>query len=115
MLRHRGQLAHGRVGKTAAPVHLLVMGWASHAALRLFALLSTAMNMGAQQITVMLLAGRLSDVVHPSLLWGTVAGFVSKDLLDKHCVVCDRSTRRRDEARKLAFSGMFSVVTTVIF
>ena len=81
----------------------------------LFALLSTAMNLGAQQITVMLLAGRLSDVVHPSLLCGTVAGFVSKDLLDNHFVFCDRSTRRRDEARKLAFSGMFSVVTTVIF
>lgn len=81
----------------------------------LFAALSTAMNLGAQQITVMLLVGRMGDVLHPSLLCGTVAGFASKYLLDKRFVFCDRSSRRRDEARKLVFYGVFSVATTVIF
>lgn len=81
----------------------------------LFALLSTAMNLGAQHVTVMLLVGRVADVLHPSLLCGTVAGFASKYLLDKRFVFCDRSDRHRDEARKLVFYGVFSVVTTVIF
>ena len=81
----------------------------------LFALLSTATNLGAQQIAVMLLVGRVADVLHPSLLCGTVAGFASKYMLDKRFVFRDRSARRRDEARKLVFYGLFSVATTVIF
>ena len=81
----------------------------------LFALLSTAMNLGAQQIALMLLAGRVGDVLHASLLCGTVAGFASKYLLDKHFVFRDRSATGCDEARKLVFSGAFSVATTVIF
>ncbi len=81
----------------------------------LFALLSTAMNLGAQQIALALLVGRVTDVLHPSLLCGTVAGFASKYLLDKRFIFRDRSARRRDEARKLVFYGVFSVATTVIF
>ena len=73
------------------------------------------MNLGAQQITFMLRVGRVADVLHPSLLCGTVAGFGSKYLLDKRFVFCDRSPRRRDEARKLVFYGVFSGATTVIF
>ena len=80
-----------------------------------FALLSTAMNLGAQQTAVVLLAGRVSDVLHASLLCGTAAGFASKYLLDKRFVFCDRSARRRDEARKVVLYGVFSVATTVIF
>ena len=81
----------------------------------LFALLSTAMNLAAQQISAVALSGRVSDVLHASLLCGTVAGFASKYLLDKRFVFRDRSQRHRDEARKLLFSGVFSVATTVIF
>ena len=81
----------------------------------LFALLSTAMNLGAQQMAVVLLAGRVSDVLHASLLCGTAAGFASKYLLDKRFVFFDRSVRRRDEARKVVLYAAFSVATTVIF
>ncbi len=81
----------------------------------LFALLSTTVNLGAQQIVVMLLAGRVNDVLHPSLLCGTVAGFASKYLLDKRFVFCCRSAKRSDEARKIVLYGVFSVATTVIF
>ena len=81
----------------------------------LFAFISTAINLGAQQIGIVMLEGRVSDVLHASLLCGTVMGFASKYLLDKHFVFCDRSTTRVDEVRKLVFYGVFSVVTTVIF
>ena len=81
----------------------------------LFAMLSTAMNLAAQQMAVVLLAGRVSDVLHASLLCGTAAGFASKYLLDKRFVFFDRSARRRDEARKVVVYGVFSVATTVIF
>lgn len=81
----------------------------------LFALLSTAMNLGTQQIAVMALTGRVGPVLPLSLLAGTATGFVAKYLLDKHFIFFDQSSDGREEARKVVLYGLFSVFTTLLF
>ena len=81
----------------------------------LFALLSTAMNLGTQQIAVMALTGLVGPVLPLSILCGTAAGFVSKYLLDKNFIFFDQSRDGIDETRKVMLYGFFSVFTTALF
>lgn len=100
------------------PVTLSAASWKAHhvAVLYvLFALLSTAVNLGTQQIAVMALTGRVGPVLPASLLAGTAAGFVAKYLLDKNFIFLDRSADGREEARKVVLYGFFSVFTTLLF
>ena len=80
-----------------------------------FALFSTALNLGSQQIVGKMLAGRISEVLPASILCGTVAGFAAKYLLDKNFIFFDRSETHGAEARKFSLYAAFSVFTTLIF
>lgn len=81
----------------------------------LFAMLSTAINLGCQQIAVAALAGRVGPVLPLSILAGTAAGFASKYLLDKHFIFFDASADGLEETRKLLLYAGFSVFTTALF
>ncbi|MGI3899544.1 MAG: GtrA family protein [Janthinobacterium lividum] len=79
-----------------------------------FALLSTGINLGTQQIAMMLFV-QFAGTLPLSLLAGTVAGFVAKYILDKNFIFFDHSVGRSEEVRKVALYGFFSVFTTVLF
>ena len=90
------------------PSHLL-------AAYALFAALSTAINLGTQHMIVLVLSGRVPNTLAVSIGCGTIAGFVSKYLFDKHLIFFDHSRTRVDETRKVALYGGFSILTTLVF
>ncbi|MCF6371275.1 GtrA family protein [Rhizobium halophilum] len=77
-----------------------------------FAVIATAVNFLAQEMTVQVLPG------HPlilSILIGTIAGFAVKYVLDKKWIFFDGYTSHSSEAKKIALYGLFSVLTTAIF
>ena len=78
----------------------------------LFAALSIAVNLGVQGIAVAALPGAPLPF---AMACGTGAGFATKYLLDKYFIFQDRSTDRREEARKVALYGFFGVFTTLLF
>ena len=80
-----------------------------------FALLSTGINLGTQQVAVMVLTGVIGPVLPLSMLSGTLAGFVSKYLLDKNFIFFDTSRGHADETRKVLLYVLFSVFTTALF
>jgi putative flippase GtrA len=77
-----------------------------------FAGLSTAANLGAQQLVVSMAPAAPLMV---SIVTGTVLGFGSKYILDKRFVFYDDHASHCDEARKVVTYGLLSVVTTAIF
>ena len=78
----------------------------------LFAVVATVVNLAAQDVV-----HRLSPVAKLplSILVGTAAGFLTKYVLDKRWVFDDGYDGARDEMRKVALYGAFSVLTTLVF
>ena len=76
----------------------------------LFAALSTAANLLAQELVV-----RLGAMLPLAIVAGTAAGFLTKYVLDKKWIFYDRYTTHRHELRKVSLYGAFSVVTTLVF
>src|SRR4051812_8848275 len=78
----------------------------------LFAIIATAMNLAAQEIVY-----RVTPVARLplSILVGTVAGFLTKYVLDKKWIFDDGYSSHRDEMRKISLYGAFSVATTLVF
>jgi len=78
----------------------------------LFAVLATVANLAAQEFVV-----RISPIapLPLSILTGTAVGFILKYLLDKKWVFDDRYGGHRQELRKVALYGAFSVFTTLVF
>lgn len=79
----------------------------------LFAIFAMLANLLTQEATI-----RLSPPFAPltlSILMGTAAGFLLKYLLDKKWVFDDSYGGHRQELRKIALYGTFSVLTTLIF
>jgi putative flippase GtrA len=78
----------------------------------LFAVLATVANLAAQELVI-----RLSPIapLPLSIFTGTAVGFILKYLLDKKWVFDDRYGGHRQEIRKAALYGAFSVFTTLVF
>ena len=78
----------------------------------LFAAVATVINLAAQAV-----AFRLSPIapLPVSILVGTAAGFAAKYVLDKRWIFNDGYAGGREEARKIALYGAFSVLTTLVF
>ena len=76
----------------------------------LFAVIATLANLAAQEAVV-----RLAPPLALSIAAGTAVGFAVKYLLDRKWIFFDRFTSHREEARKLSFYGLFSIVTTLVF
>lgn len=78
----------------------------------IFAAVSTLVNFAVQEAVMrMSPAGTLM----PSIMAGTIAGFVVKYALDKKWIFFDGYTSHGNEARKIMVYGMFSVLTTLTF
>jgi putative flippase GtrA len=78
----------------------------------LFAVIATAMNLGAQAIVYALVPVQALAL---SMLAGTGVGFAVKYLLDKRWIFFDGYHGPAKEARKIFLYGSFSVAMTLIF
>lgn len=78
----------------------------------LSAAISVVANLLAQEATVQA-APRANIMV--SIVAGTLFGFLVKYLIDKTWTFRDSYTTHFAESRKVFLSGLFSVVTTIIF
>ena len=78
----------------------------------LFAILSTVLNFAVQEAVVRTLP---RDPLLPSIVAGTIAGFIFKYILDKNWIFFDSYTSHSTEARKVFLYALFSIFTTMIF
>ena len=76
------------------------------------AAISVIANLLAQEATVQAAPGA---PVMVSIVVGTLFGFFVKYLMDKTWTFRDSYTTHSAESRKIVLSGLFSVVTTIIF
>lgn len=76
-----------------------------------FAILSTIVNIAAQDLTMRFVAANVAL----SIGAGTVSGFAVKYWLDRRFIFNSRYTGVASEARKIGFYGLFSVFTTLTF
>lgn len=79
----------------------------------LFALLATAVNLLAQWPFFQLFEGWW--VLYATLFVGTLAGLVTKYLLDKKWIFNYQSTSKADDLQKFGLYSLMGVFTTVIF
>lgn len=77
-----------------------------------FAAVSIPANLGTQEVVIRLVP--IAPLV-VSIAAGTVVGFVVKYLLDKRWIFFDGYASHREELRKVALYGVFSVATTLVF
>ncbi|HJN97122.1 MAG: hypothetical protein CMQ15_12075 [Gammaproteobacteria bacterium] len=78
-----------------------------------FAVLATLANLLAQEILIRLYADSYAIVV--AMLAGTLAGWISKYLLDKHYIFDFQSNSPRQDFKKFLSYGLTGVLTTVVF
>lgn len=78
-----------------------------------FALAATAVNLGLQWVWLDLYQGPFA--LPAALVLGTLAGLVTKYLLDKRWIFGDRSTGAATHARKFSLYSAMGLVTTAIF
>jgi putative flippase GtrA len=78
----------------------------------LFAIVSTIVNLGTQELVV-----RAAPVapLALSILAGTATGFAVKYVLDKYWIFHDAYAGHGRELRKITLYGLFSVLTTLVF
>lgn len=76
------------------------------------AVVSVAANLVGQQITVV---SAPAAPLMVSILVGTITGFIVKYLIDKIWTFREAYTNPRAEAHRITLSGLFSVLTTLIF
>jgi len=77
-----------------------------------FAVLATLANLATQEVVTRIAP---TSSLMPSILMGTIAGFVLKYLLDKKWVFDDGYDGHRQEIQKITLYGAFSVLTTLVF
>ena len=79
----------------------------------LFAVLATLLNLSAQEVVVRTYDG--SFAIYLAMAFGTLAGLVSKYLLDKNYIFQFITTSHREGFRKFTLYGLTGVATTAIF
>jgi putative flippase GtrA len=78
-----------------------------------FAVISTAMNIGSQEITTRVYGGLLHIPI--SVFIGTAVGLVVKYLLDKNWIFRFRTVGAKHDASTFALYTIMGLVTTVVF
>ncbi|PJI91468.1 putative flippase GtrA [Yoonia maricola] len=76
------------------------------------AVVSVVANLVAQQFTVV---GMPAAPLMASIIVGTIVGFIVKYVIDKTWTFREAYTTHKGEARRITLSGLFSVLTTLIF
>ena len=79
----------------------------------LFAILATLLNLSTQEVVVRTYDG--SFAIYLAMAFGTLAGLVSKYLLDKNYIFQFITTSHREGFRKFTLYGLTGVATTAIF
>lgn len=79
----------------------------------LFAVISTSINVGTQYISFALYSGFLS--LYIAMAAGTLAGLVTKYVLDKKFIFFHTCETRREDAQKFFLYSFMGVFTTLIF
>jgi putative flippase GtrA len=79
----------------------------------LFAVISTLFNLLFQYISFLVYNGALG--LYVGMFWGTLAGLVSKYILDKKCIFYHTPKDRKDDAKRFIFYSFTGVFTTLIF
>ncbi len=79
----------------------------------IFALIATAVNIGAQDIVIRNYIGAFDILI--SVVVGTGAGLVVKYILDKHYIFRFRARDAAHDTRTFALYTVMGLVTTVIF
>ena len=79
----------------------------------LFAILATLINLSVQEIVIRIYDG--SFPIYLAMMFGTLAGLVSKYLLDKKTIFQFISTSHREDLGKFTLYGLTGVATTAIF
>lgn len=79
----------------------------------LFAVLATLFNLSAQEIVVRTYDGAFS--IYLAMVLGTLAGLVSKYLLDKKYIFQFITTSHREDLGKFTLYGLTGIATTAIF
>jgi putative flippase GtrA len=79
----------------------------------LFAILATLLNLSTQEVVVRTYDG--SFAIYLAMAFGTLAGLVSKYLLDKNYIFQFITASHREGFRKFILYGLTGVATTAIF
>ena len=79
----------------------------------LFAILATLINLSVQEIVIRIYDG--SFPIYLAMMFGTLAGLVSKYLPDKKTIFGFITTSHREDLGKFTLYGLTGVVTTAIF
>lgn len=79
----------------------------------LFAVLATLFNLSAQEVVVRTYDGAFSIILAMAL--GTLAGLVSKYLLDKKYIFQVITTSHREDLGRFTLYGLTGIATTAIF
>ena len=79
----------------------------------LFAVLATLLNLLAQEAVVRSYDGAFA--IYLAIAFGTLAGLISKDLLDKKYIFRFISSSHRENLGRFSLYGMTGIATTAIF
>ena len=79
----------------------------------LFAILATLLNLASQEVVVRTYNDTFA--IYMAMALGTLAGLVSKYLLDKKYIFQFMTTSHREDLRKFTLYGMTGISITVIF
>ncbi|MBL4580252.1 MAG: GtrA family protein [Gammaproteobacteria bacterium] len=79
----------------------------------LFAVFATLLNLSTQEIVVRVYDGAFA--IYPAMVLGTLAGLVSKYLLDKKYIFRLITTSHRENLGKFTLYGLTGLATTAIF
>lgn len=79
----------------------------------LFAVLATLLNLTTQEVVVRTYDGAFT--IYLAMAFGTLAGLVSKYLLDKNYIFQFITTSHREDLGKFTLYGLTGIATTAIF
>lgn len=79
----------------------------------LFAVLATLLNLSAQEVVARTYDGAF--VIYLAMAFGTLAGLVSKYLLDKKYIFQFITTSHREDLGKFTLYGLTGLATTALF
>ncbi len=79
----------------------------------IFAIVSTVFNLLFQYLSFSLYHGFLS--LYVGMMWGTLAGLVTKYILDKKYIFYHQPKSKKEDAQKFMLYSLMGVVTTFIF
>ncbi|BAO45317.1 GtrA family protein [Thiolapillus brandeum] len=78
-----------------------------------FAAISTIFNLLFQYLTLLSYSG--SDAIYIAMFFGTLAGLVSKYILDKKYIFYHTCINKSDNAKKFVLYSFMGIFTTAIF